>query len=134
MPEEKKDDVVLLSNDTKQSKSEQDAIVNAGLIPITVDQLMELAAMARDRKDGFDAVAKRCMTRERALRIKELRGDNSWRGVAGICFSEWTADGIIAPGDHWYPPTNQLMGMSLCEIAANFLNENVDDFPWQSKT
>jgi len=125
-------DIRFISTDTRQTKAEQDAVMGAGeLMTVTPEQVMEFAKMARERKIGFDLVAKKKMTRERALRIKELRATLSWRGVAGITFLEWDN---IEPNDEWYPETNQLMGMALCEAAAALLQENSEAYPWQATT
>lgn len=51
------------------------------------------------------------MTPKRAARVRELRAEHSWRGVAEISHAEWGSDAC------WEPPSNQLAGIDLCFAA-----------------
>ncbi len=64
------------------------------------------------------------MTLERCREVRKLRIDEglTWRGVAAECHQRW--------GASWEPPSNQLWGIALCEIAARAHSENPHDFPW----
>lgn len=120
-------DKVLLTGDSRMGKAEHDALTQAPFIEITVDQLMELAKLAKERKLEFDVIACAGMTMQRAMRIKKLRVTHSWRALAFAVAMEWGAEAM------WYPATNQLVGMALCECAATMLKEDYEKFPWQSR-
>jgi hypothetical protein len=100
----------------------------AGLIEIkTAEQLMQLAEMAKRTFDHFHESIKPKMTAERASRVRELRCGpvrHSWRALAEQSFEDWGADA------EWGPPSNQLAGMALCEIAAGMLGEDHRAEPW----
>lgn len=67
-------------------------------------------------------LAKRLMTKERARAIRRLRKKlvYSWRAIASATYDEW---GMRGTPDAWAPPSNQIMGMALCEAAAKTLKE-----------
>jgi len=117
---------ILLTGDTRMSAEEEGRITSDPLIPVTLEQLKHFAELARERKLEFDVIVCAGMTMERALRIRELRTTSSWRTVAAVCFQEWGLDAM------WEPPSNQLVGMALCEAAALTLREDPNGFPWQS--
>jgi hypothetical protein len=102
----------------------QAAATGQGLIAVTPDQIVQLAKAAGDIHDYFLETAKVIITKERADYVRKLRVDDgySWRAVAHACYDEWQGD--------WGPPSNQLMGMSLCEIAAGFFGEHYMQEPW----
>jgi hypothetical protein len=122
--ENKKDseETVIISGDAKLSKEEEAALSNpvGGMEITSVEQLMELAKAARETKGVFDEHIKLKMTKERAERIKTLRLAEglSWRAVASSVFVEWGEDAA------WFPESNQLAGMSLCEEAQRILGES----------
>ena len=64
------------------------------------------------------------MNRRRARFVRHLRVDKngSWRWVAQKCHEKWRQD--------WNPPSNQIVGMDLCKMAAPFFNENWSEEPW----
>jgi len=99
-----------------------------GIIQIkSKEQLMALAKAASDTFDYFREQARK-MTKEQAEFIRRLRVDEgySWRAVARRCygnhrFRDWPK---------WGPPSNQIMGMALCERAAEFFGEDYRKEPW----
>lgn len=101
------------------------AATGEGLIPITSgEQLMELAQAAQATHDTFLSEVAELITDERAAFVRKLRVEEgySWRAVAEACYLEWNGD--------WQPPSNQLMGMALCEHAANHYGEHYMDDTW----
>ena len=66
------------------------------------------------------------LTLKQAKDIRRMRVDDgySWRAIAHECYDK----GYL--GGDWYPKSNQLMGMSLCEMASKFFNENYMEEPW----
>ena len=61
------------------------------------------------------------MTQDLANHIRDLRCVQgcTWRRVAELIYEH--IDG------NWNPPSNQIVGMDLCEMAMMFLNEEVED-------
>ncbi|MBA7553571.1 hypothetical protein ES705_46164 [subsurface metagenome] len=95
-----------------------------GMITIeSVEQLQEMAKAASERFDEFKELCSP-MTLEQAKVVRRLRVDKgySWRAVAEACYElGW---------GKWSPPSNQIMGMALCERAAQLLGENYEEIPW----
>ena len=60
--------------------------------------------------------------KERAAFIRQLRveEDYSYRAVAEACTSSWGLEGN----------DNQIVGMNLCAIAAEYFDEDWDKEPW----
>lgn len=86
------------------------------------EQFMALAEAARATKDAFDETARKLMSIDRARVLRSLRGSSSWREIAAAAHAwRW---------GEWNPPTNQLMGMALCEAAARMLGEDPAADPW----
>lgn len=101
-------------------------VTGEGLIPIDLEQLQDLAKAAGEVYDSFEVVVSE-MTLEQAKQVREWRcgEDNvTWRGVAQLAWNEGWFD------RKWYPPSNQLMGMALCEKAAKFFDEDYMQKPW----
>ncbi len=96
------------------------------LVIETVEQLQALAEAAQSTFSGFQVAVLDVMTPERAAFVRRLRvgEDYSWRAVADRCHEEWDAR------DGWSPPSNQLMGMALCEAAALAHGEDYWEAPW----
>jgi hypothetical protein len=119
---------MLYMGDSKISSAERDALFRDGGHAVGVDELLELAEAAGTRHAEFYAEIKPRMTRERAERVRQLRCDDGWsyRRLAGITYLEWGRDGT------WYPETNQLAGVALCEAAAELLGEDFQQYPWQA--
>ncbi len=86
-------------------------------VPITAE-LIESVRLASDR---FDVIAEEWMTVERAKEVRRLRVDSglTWRSVAAAISEEWDM-----------PSESQLLGVSLCERAAEHLGEDGRKPPW----
>lgn len=100
-----------------------------GLVRIdTFEQLMALADAAKRTRDEALRCLLDVMTPDRCQEVRDLRIDSdgevcgSWRYVAGECHKRWQAS--------WEPPTSQVWGMALCQIAAEFFGENSREAPW----
>lgn len=98
---------------------------------LTMDEIADLGRQGRDRKAYYDRIAGPGMTKDQALEIRFWRtqGHYSWRAVARAAFGM-----VMSNGWHgwmlWDPPSNQLMGIALCERAAGFFGENYRYPPW----
>lgn len=93
---------------------------------ITIESKEQLEEMIKAAGETFEEFRKLCksMNKRRARIVRHLRVDKnySWRAVAGACYNfGW---------GKWLPPSNQLMGMALCERAAQLFNENYMEAPW----
>jgi len=89
----------------------------------SVEQLKEMAKAAAERFEEFKELCKP-MTFKRAKIVRMLRVERgcSWRHIAETCYRfGW---------GKWSPPSNQIMGMALCERAAQLLGENYEEAPW----
>lgn len=86
-------------------------------VPIT-PELLESVRVASDK---FDAIAEGWMTVARAKEVRRLRVDDglTWRSVAAVVSEKW-----------YYPTSSQLLGVSLCEVAAKCLGEDGRQEPW----
>lgn len=98
---------------------------------LTFDDLVRLGEMADEKKTAYDSYIGLIMTKEQAAQIRSWRvnGHYTWRAVASAAFWMATA-GAWLGWRLWQPPSNQIMGMSLCERAAEFFNENYREPPW----
>ncbi len=100
-----------------------------GLLTIkSVEELEELGKAACETFDAYRLFVREHMTREQAGFVRKLRVDEgySWRAVARRCygnhrFRDWLK---------WDPPSNQIMGMSLCQRAAEMHGEDYQRPPW----
>lgn len=99
-----------------------------GIMMVSPDQLRHLAARATERKSAFDAVCARIVTMERANEIRDLRCAKSfsWRALSQECFNRWGTTLDFLDYQEWTPPSNQLMGMALCQTASWLLDETID--------
>ena len=95
-----------------------------GMITIeSVEQLQEMAKQAAERFAEFKELCSP-MTLEQAKIARKLRVEMgfSWRAVAEACYKlGW---------GKWSPPSNQIMGMALCERAAELFGEDYRKEPW----
>ena len=93
----------------------------------SVEEITELAQAAGESHREITEVVKAKMNRPDAQRIRHLRcvEGHSWRSVAGITYMEWGCT-----FDDWYPATNQIAGVALCEVAAAMLGEDARKEPW----
>jgi hypothetical protein len=98
----------------------------ADTIPLDPQLFTELGRMAAETHESFLAEAVQLITDTpaRAAEVRRLRVDDgcSWRAVAHECFDSWQGT--------WSPPSNQLMGMALCEVAARVHDEEYMREPW----
>lgn len=87
------------------------------------EQLEAIAEACVATKKAFDEQITE-LPKEKAEFVKNLRCvlGYTWRAVARACYEEW--------GGNWFPPSNQLMGMTLCERAAEALGEDPYTDPW----
>jgi hypothetical protein len=100
-----------------------------GLITIkSVEELKELIKAASERFEAYTLFVTEHMTKEQAEFVRKLRVDEgySWRAVARRCygnhrFRDWPK---------WGPPSNQIMGMALCQRAAEMFGEDYQKPPW----
>lgn len=100
--------------------------VQAGEGLITIKSVEELQEMAKAAAERFDEFKELCspMTLAQAKAVRKLRVEMgfSWRAVAEACYKlGW---------GKWSPPSNQIMGMALCERAALIHGENYMEAPW----
>ncbi len=103
-----------------------------GGVPITsMEQLEDLARGLSETLDYFQAMVRASMTTAQAKMVRKLRTDDrlSWRGVARRCHS-LVLVGLWRGWELWDPPSNQMMGIALCERAAQLLGENHEQPPW----
>lgn len=91
---------------------------------VTPEQLARLAESAQAVMKDCQGWCAQHMTRERAQYVRDLRvvRGYTWRAVAEACCREWQGP--------WDPPSNQLMGMALCESAATMRGERYREPPW----
>lgn len=92
---------------------------------LTPEEVAELAKLGREIAASFQEQARDVVTPERAAFVRKLRVDDggTWRWVAERCHDAWTDCA-------WDPPSNQLMGMALCERAAELFGEDYMQEPW----
>ena len=100
--------------------------VKTGEGMITIESVEQLKEMAKAASERFDEFKELCspMTLGQAKAVRVLRVDKgySWRAVAEACYElGW---------GKWSPPSNQIMGMALCERAAQLLGEDYEKEPW----
>lgn len=96
---------------------------------LTRPMLADLARQAQARFDGFKrSPFVRAMGLAAANRVRQWRVDEqgSWRHVAQRAHEAWNG----ARDRSWDPPSNQLMGIALCQRAAQLLGEDPDAAPW----
>jgi len=108
------------------SEVDKKLLSDGGLVEIKdMEEFKELAEAAVKTKNLFDETVEG-MTIEEARMIRYWRVEvgGTWRWVAGNAYDE----GIC--GGNWQPPSNQLMGMALCEKAASFFDEDYMGEPW----
>jgi hypothetical protein len=117
-------DKVLLSNEdySRQRDPVDDQIVASsrtgeGCVELTPEMLEDLVKQAEISYRLFASKARQILTRERALFVKQCRVEQNctWRKVAHLCHDEWKED--------WEPPSNQIVGIVLCQQAMEMLGE-----------
>jgi hypothetical protein len=109
------------------------SVTGEGLIKIeSAEQLQALAELAMMAKTAFDEDVAAMLTPARAADVRRFRVDEgcSWRAVAHSCHDAWLAELPEEIREGWFPPSNQLMGMALCEAAARHFGEDPEQPPW----
>lgn len=102
----------------------------SGGIVLTKKDIVSLSMQGDRRKRLFDTLLEEKMTREQAEQIALWRTFSryTWRSVARAAF------GKVAGGYwklwRWEPPSNEILGMALCERAAKFFNQDYWKPPW----
>jgi len=98
---------------------------------IAIESSEQFMALAKGLRDTFDHCLEFCrqnMTKDQAEQVRKLRFDGySWRAVARACHDlKWWGQ-----NEYWDSvPSAQPMGMALCQVAAQFFNENYREKPW----
>jgi hypothetical protein len=103
----------------------ESAKTGQGLVKIeSAEQFEALGRAAEAVFKAGQASAAAFLTPERAAFVRKLRVEEgySWRSVAQACYDAWQGD--------WEPPSNQLVGMAICEAAAAHFGEGYMDKDW----
>lgn len=89
-----------------------------------LEKMGQIAKPLRDTQDSSLKHARRWLTQEKAKVVRRIRVEQgyAWSEVAETCHRLFNGD--------WFPVSNQLMGMALCEVAAEFFNEHYQEEPW----
>lgn len=92
---------------------------------LTFDELVELGRKADERMKEFtELVTGMALAEAVQIRTWRVESHMTWRSVARAAFLEgWY-------NNSWWPPSNQIMGMALCEKAALFFKEKFREPPW----
>jgi hypothetical protein len=87
---------------------------------LTPETLQQLREQGQQKYALYKSMIRSMMKLTRAEFARDLRKNQkmSWRAIAARCWTEWQGT--------WAPPTNQLAGMAICEIASEILDEIVD--------
>lgn len=103
-----------------------DAAQGRGYVIKNNEQLLAIAEAAKATYDAFNEEIAHGMTEERAKAIRLLRCEHgyTWRALAAKSSEDWGSDAT------WNPPSNQIAGMVLCELAASLLGEDPNSAPW----
>ena len=93
---------------------------------VTIESIEQLRDMAKAASERFEEFKELCSPMElwqaRIIRILRVEKGCSWRAIAEVCHNlGW---------GKWSPPSNQIMGMALCERAAQLLGEDYEKEPW----
>lgn len=102
-------------------------------IPITsVEQLQALARAAAEVYENAKFRLRKIIRQEHAEEARRIRIDEefSWRAVAQYCYDHWHKPCDCEGNCWWHPTSNQIIGMAICEIAAEFFNEDYMEAPW----
>jgi hypothetical protein len=106
----------------------ESAKTGEGLITIkSLEEVEELGRAACETFDAYRLFVREHMTKKQAGFVRKLRveGGYSWRAIARSCYDQCWAGWL-----KWDPPSNQIMGMSLCERAAEMHGEDYQKTPW----
>lgn len=116
---------MFLSNDKNQKAEEIQHIISGEMIKLDKEQLLELAIEAQKAYAYIGRIVAGIMDIHLALQVKRLRVVRkcSWREVATDVFNTYH---VMTGKELWYPASNQLAGMQLCDQAGILLNETID--------
>jgi len=119
--EEKK----LVTGDEHMGQEEAEMITSGeGYVITSVEEMNKLAEQAQERFGEFgEQVAG--MTKDQSKKVRTWRVDDgySWRSIAQQVHElGWFGE--------FYPSSNQLAGIALCDKAANMLGEEYMKEPW----
>ena len=118
---------ILVTNETKVSglvQADLDVACGKKAVKLTHERFIQLKEAAKETSEHFERVCLNLVDKDKALFVRDLRCSkgHSWRAVAQSCYDNWNGD--------WYPSSNQLMGMAICERAAFLLGEDCWKEPW----
>lgn len=116
---------IMQNTEPDKFRSFQKTMENQAGKSLTFEDLVELGRKADGRMSEFTGVVV-AMTLGQAAQVRRWRVDGhmTWRSVARAAYLEgWFHR-------DWKPPSNQLMGMALCEKAALFFKEKFREAPW----
>lgn len=99
-----------------------------GCIPLDMEMLKKLAESANKKHLSFQDQTKELMTPELAALIRKIRVDEgyTWRAVASYIHDHLSS----GQEELWEPPSNQIMGMALCEYAAAHFGKDYMEGDW----
>jgi len=116
----------------KKKKKEPEQPLPAGHQRLTPEMMEQMAGPAREAIQHYQELSAAVVTRlDLASFVRQLRIDEkrSWRAVArGV--HEKLAEDRKLPGPLWEPISNQIMGMSLCKVAAETHDQDYMQPPW----
>ena len=121
-------DVVERENPQELEKMLQTEAEKRGLVTLSKEQFINLGDMAnehyKDFKQQFAGMPRYIAEIVRAWRVDE---HYTWRRIAHAAADNMSFRLIFKK---WYPPSNQLVGMALCDRAARVLGEDFSKEPW----
>ena len=91
----------------------------------SMDEFEAICSAADGRFKEFEEVSK-AMTLSQAcqIRVWRIQDRMTWRAVARAAYR----DGFFQR--QWHPPSNQLLGIALCNKASRFWGEKATEPPW----
>ena len=92
---------------------------------VSAARLRELAGQGAETFSDFEVLARKRMSTGVAFAVRRYRCDRnySWRALAALMAEHGFARA-------WRPPSNQIAGMALCKVAAEWLKEDWWAEPW----
>lgn len=116
----------------QSAEAAEEAPLPEDAIRLTPEQMDEMAKHANETMRAFEVMAEAIVTRlemgafVRAQRIDERK---SWRAVSRAVHDEMLRRQKLS-GPLWQPVSNQLMGMTLCKVAAEVADQDYMQAPW----
>jgi hypothetical protein len=116
----------------KRKKKEPEKPLPEGHIRLTPELMEQMSGPAREALQHYQELSAAVVTRlNLAAYVRQLRIDEkrTWRAVArGV--HEKLAEDRNLPGPLWEPVSNQIVGMSLCKVAAETHDQDYMQPPW----